>query len=176
MSDFFFCNIPLCICCWCCRLIWMDHLTLVQFKTWLNSRPCLYTVYSRYVFLHCRLIHIGQFLNGLGGPIAMGGPPLISATWFPVHQRTTATALMVVIAGFGLALSFIIAPLIVPDVGDAWKNGTRFVLSSFSSSFLSSFRATYCLWALTKTDRYHIYIASSFSFLLVFLPFPLSIV
>ncbi len=39
------------------------------------------------------LVHVGQCLNGFGGIIACSGGPLISAAWFPAHQRTTATAI-----------------------------------------------------------------------------------
>jgi hypothetical protein len=35
-------------------------------------------------------------LNGLAGPVAMGGPPVLSALWFPANERTTATALNIV--------------------------------------------------------------------------------
>ncbi len=54
------------------------------------------------------LIHIGQILNGFPGPVAMGGAPLLSATWFPVNQRITATAICTIFNGLGIAVSFII--------------------------------------------------------------------
>ena len=44
--------------------------------------------------------------------------PLISATWFPPHQRTTSTALASMAPSVGVGLSFIIGPLLVPDVGN----------------------------------------------------------
>ena len=43
-----------------------------------------------------------------GGPVAMGGAPLLSATWFPAHQRTTATAVGSVLNGIGVSVSFIV--------------------------------------------------------------------
>ena len=58
-----------------------------------------------------RLIHIGQFLNGLAGPIAMGGPPALSAEWFVPEQRTTATAIASVANTMGNAVSFILGEL-----------------------------------------------------------------
>lgn len=61
------------------------------------------------------LIHTGQLLNGLGGPVAMGAAPLLSAVWFPAHQRTRATAFVAVLNGLGVSVSFIIGPLLVPD-------------------------------------------------------------
>ena len=43
-----------------------------------------------------------------GGPVAMGGAPLLSATWFPVDERTRATAFASVMNGIGVAVSFVI--------------------------------------------------------------------
>ena len=54
-----------------------------------------------------RLMHVGHFLNGLGGPVAMAAPPILSAVWFPAKERTTATAIGTVLNYFGVALSFI---------------------------------------------------------------------
>ena len=54
---------------------------------------------------------MGQILNGLGGPVAMGAAPLMSSHWFPAYQRTTATAFMAVLNGVGVAVSFIIGEL-----------------------------------------------------------------
>ena len=53
-------------------------------------------------------MHIGQFLTGMGGPIAMAAPPVISATWFPAKQRSTATGLMLCLLMLGIALSYIV--------------------------------------------------------------------
>jgi hypothetical protein len=63
------------------------------------------------------LVHAGQFLNGLAGPIAMSIPPVISATFFPTEQRTLATSVMSVANYVGVAISFIGGPAIVnnPD-------------------------------------------------------------
>ncbi|XP_059177516.1 solute carrier family 49 member 4 homolog [Physella acuta] len=68
------------------------------------------------------LIHIGQFLNGLAGPIAMGGFPTLSAAWFPPGQRVTATAIGVSLTFCGGALSFVLGPKLVsvgpPNTGN----------------------------------------------------------
>ncbi|XP_078342231.1 solute carrier family 49 member 4 homolog isoform X2 [Oculina patagonica] len=64
------------------------------------------------------LIHLGAIFNSVGGPVEMALGPLISATWFPPHQRTTSTALASLSAYVGMGLSFIIGPLLVPDVGN----------------------------------------------------------
>ena len=58
----------------------------------------------------------GQFLNGLAGPVTQAEPPLLSAYWFPSHQRTTATAIAALCGSFGIAMSFLIGPGFVKDV------------------------------------------------------------
>lgn len=58
----------------------------------------------------------GQLLNGLAGPVTQAGPPLLSAYWFPSHQRTTATAVAALCGSFGVAMSFLIGPGFVKDV------------------------------------------------------------
>lgn len=60
------------------------------------------------IFFFISLIHTGQFLNGLAGPIAMGAPPALSAEWFPPEQRTSATALATISNVLGLAVSFLL--------------------------------------------------------------------
>ncbi|XP_061164418.1 solute carrier family 49 member 4 homolog [Saccostrea echinata] len=60
-------------------------------------------------------VNIGQFLNGLAGPVAMGVPPALSALWFPVKERTTATALATVLNGIGVGVSFSLGPYMVKD-------------------------------------------------------------
>ncbi|XP_035677105.1 solute carrier family 49 member 4 homolog [Branchiostoma floridae] len=59
------------------------------------------------------LIYLGQFFNGCGAPVMMAAPPLISATWFPPEQRTTATAIAGLLGNVGCALSYVIGPLAV---------------------------------------------------------------
>ena len=44
--------------------------------------------------------------------------PLISAMWFPPHQRATSTAIASLAPYVGTGLAFIIGPLLVPDVGN----------------------------------------------------------
>jgi len=55
-----------------------------------------------------RFMNGGQLMNGLAGPVFMAAPPLISATWFPASQRTTATSLGILSGNVGFALAFII--------------------------------------------------------------------
>eukprot|EP00042_Codosiga_hollandica_P026034 m.120030 g.120030 ORF g.120030 m.120030 type:complete len:472 (-) comp52074_c0_seq2:819-2234(-) len=60
------------------------------------------------------LIHLGQIFNGLAGPVAMSIPPVLSATWFPPGQRTTATAIMSMSNYIGVALAFVLGPQLMP--------------------------------------------------------------
>lgn len=59
-----------------------------------------------------RMMNIGQMLNGLGGPVAMAGAPVISSVWFPSRERTTATAVGTIMASFGTGASFLIGRLL----------------------------------------------------------------
>ena len=74
-----------------------------------------------HVNLETALIHLGQFITGIGGPIAMAAAPMVSAAWFPPEQRTTATAISSLACYSGTALSFVIGPLLVPDVEEFAK-------------------------------------------------------
>ena len=77
------------------------------------------------------LAHLGQIFNGLAGPVAMAAAPVLSATWFPAHERTTATAIMSMSNNLGVALSVIIGPILVPESDDFSRTSSRV---SFSSS------------------------------------------
>jgi len=72
------------------------------------------------------LIHIGQFCNGLAGPVAMSAGPVLSSTWFPMNQRTTATAILVASNYLGFALSFV-GPYFIPDTAA----GNRTTLNAY---------------------------------------------
>ena len=58
----------------------------------------------------------GQLLNGLAGPVTQAAPTLLSSTWFPSEQRTTSTAVAALCGSLGVAISFVIGPLVVTDV------------------------------------------------------------
>ena len=62
------------------------------------------------------LIHIGQIVVGIGGPVAQAASTALSSIWFPPNQRTTATAVGSVGIYMGLALSFVMGPYIVEDI------------------------------------------------------------
>ncbi|XP_013394520.1 disrupted in renal carcinoma protein 2 homolog [Lingula anatina] len=59
------------------------------------------------------LIHAGQLLNGIGGPVAMAAGPLLSNAWFPVAHRTSVTACTATANVLGIAVTFIIGPLMI---------------------------------------------------------------
>ncbi|XP_063790118.1 solute carrier family 49 member 4 isoform X1 [Pseudophryne corroboree] len=61
-----------------------------------------------------RLIHGGQFLNGLAGPTAMTAAPFLSTTWFSPNERATATAIASMLNYLGGAFAFLVGPLVVP--------------------------------------------------------------
>ena len=61
------------------------------------------------------LIHFGQFLNGLAGPVAMSAAPVLSATWFPINERRTATALVESSNMLGVAVRPVTCALLRPD-------------------------------------------------------------
>ena len=61
-------------------------------------------------------INLGQFFCMASGTVALGAPPLVSATWFPPSERTTATALGTLVGYFGIAAAFAVGPAMVPSV------------------------------------------------------------
>ncbi|CAH1773429.1 unnamed protein product [Owenia fusiformis] len=81
------------------------------------------------------LINLGHALNGFAGPIVMGAPPVLSVTWFPPHERTTATAISTVFgAGFGTAVSFVIGPLLVRELtNNTLDNSTTGMLHNITN-------------------------------------------
>ena len=72
---------------------------------------------------------LGQFFNGMAGPVTQAGPPVLSSIWFPPHERTTATALSSLAGSMGIAVSFVIGPLFVGE----HVSGTRYRLVSMYS-------------------------------------------
>ncbi|KAK7100800.1 solute carrier family 49 member 4 homolog isoform X2 [Littorina saxatilis] len=72
------------------------------------------------------LAHLGQILNGLGGLFGMAGAPMVSAAWFPPNERATATAFGIALNFMGVAITFVLGPLIVPDVPFNTSTSTNF--------------------------------------------------
>ncbi|XP_041371757.1 solute carrier family 49 member 4-like isoform X2 [Gigantopelta aegis] len=77
------------------------------------------------------LIMIAQILNGISGTVACAGPPLVSATWFPSNQRATSTAISSIFSYLGMAISFLVGPLLVPPPTDIKTNNVTEVFSTF---------------------------------------------
>jgi FLVCR family MFS transporter len=68
--------------------------------------------------MECKIImHVAQLLNGLAGPFAMAAGPVLSAAWFAPNERTTSTAVFCTSNSVGVAASYLIGPLFVPQDG-----------------------------------------------------------
>ena len=67
-------------------------------------------------------IYIGHLVTMLPSFIANGAPPLVSSTWFPPNERTTATAIGTLAANFGAALAFFIGPSMMPKTFNNSEN------------------------------------------------------
>eukprot|EP00729_Bicosta_minor_P021567 gene21567-28272_t len=78
---------------------------------------------------HPRVTHqwialTSMVFNGVGGAICSVIPATLSATWFPVNERTTATAVMTLFNYAGVAISFVLGPLVVGGGGGGGGNGS----------------------------------------------------
>ena len=49
-----------------------------------------------------------SLLAGLAGPVAISGPPALSAVWFPVNQRTTATGCSAALSTLGIGVASVV--------------------------------------------------------------------
>ena len=76
------------------------------------------------------LLFVAQFLNGLAGPVVVSATTQLSANWFPSNERNIATALSGQSSNLGISISFILGPLLVPDVNTS-------CISSYSKSDLT---------------------------------------
>lgn len=61
---------------------------------------------------------LSMILNGIAAPFCSLMPPAVSAAWFPVEERATATAVMVTFVYFGISVGFIAGPLAVGTGSD----------------------------------------------------------
>lgn len=66
------------------------------------------------------LLSFGQILNAVAGVIVLAAPPTFSSIWFPPHERTLATALMLSASNFGSAAIFAVAPYLLAALGYSW--------------------------------------------------------
>ena len=51
----------------------------------------------------------------MAGIVVFSAPSALSSAWFPPGERTTATGIAIVFNNLGNAVSFLLAPAIVPD-------------------------------------------------------------
>ncbi|XP_078347324.1 solute carrier family 49 member 4 homolog [Oculina patagonica] len=109
--------------CWLMDMKGLRVAVLVAvFCEFIGSGLRCIPISDKHMNVETGLIHLGQFITGIGGPIAMAAAPMVSAAWFPPEQRTTATAISSLACYSGTALSFVIGPLIVPDVEEYAKH------------------------------------------------------
>ncbi|VDI58584.1 MFS transporter, FLVCR family, disrupted in renal carcinoma protein 2 [Mytilus galloprovincialis] len=59
------------------------------------------------------LMYASAIINGVAGTTFFSGPPLLASLWFPLKQRTTATAISSLCIYAGLAAGFLIGPQLV---------------------------------------------------------------
>ena len=71
------------------------------------------------------IMYIAHFLNGLAGPASMGATTTISANWFPCNERTLATGIGGAANYLGVAVSFIIGPLMVRQINSTNHTATE---------------------------------------------------
>ena len=63
------------------------------------------------------LITFAEFLISVAVPaVQNAGVLVLSATWFPPHERMTATAIATLVSYLGSAFSYVVGPNLVPDV------------------------------------------------------------
>lgn len=74
-----------------------------------------YLKYDIILSIISRLSHICAILNGMAGIVIFSAPSAVSSAWFPPGERTTATGIAIVFNNLGNAVSFLLAPAIVPD-------------------------------------------------------------
>ncbi|XP_033625226.1 LOW QUALITY PROTEIN: solute carrier family 49 member 4 homolog [Asterias rubens] len=95
-------------------------------------------------------VNVGQIFINLSGPLLSAAPTILSAVWFPPHQRTTATAISTASVSMGFAVSFLVGPLIVTDVETT--NGTS--INATDGSFLL-YDSNEPLDPVVRTHHYH---------------------
>ncbi|CAH1395090.1 unnamed protein product [Nezara viridula] len=61
------------------------------------------------------IAHLGAIFNAVGGVSLSPAILLLSSTWFPPNERTTATGIGTTMSSFGIAVSYIIGPSIVSE-------------------------------------------------------------
>lgn len=67
---------------------------------------------------HFAWLVVGQICGGCSQVLAISIPPLLAALWFPVNERSLATAVGSVSGNLGVAFSFWAAPLVLNGTAD----------------------------------------------------------
>jgi MFS family permease len=75
--------------------------------------PAIFLHHHRYAWAV-----LGHAVNAAAGPVIMSCPPLLSSTWFPLHERTTATAIAYNAQIFGIAFGWAAGPYIVTQASE----------------------------------------------------------
>lgn len=114
------------------QLALTGSMTLATILRCINSNPPTVTY----------LMHAGQIINGLAGPVAMSLSPLLSVVWFPLEERTLATAISAVLNVVGTSASFLTGPLSITDPS---KSNTTSPLKIRKEIMYNMYAA--CSWA-----------------------------
>ena len=92
------------------------------------------------------LAHIGQILNGLGGPVAMSIAPKLSAVWFPPSERNAATAIVATANYGGSALFFALGTACVPAGFSPEATGNMLWHLNLGITVFSALLFAACVW------------------------------
>lgn len=87
------------------------------------------------------MLHISFVLTALAGPAAMSAVSKLSEEWFPVRERTTATAVATVFNGMGSAVTSLIGPSMVQANTMASLQGFNYLVLGLCALNLA------CVWA-----------------------------
>lgn len=72
---------------------------------------CVHTILPFRIAFHSKtnliLAYVAMVFNGMGAPWMNFAGPIISANWFPVSERTTATAIIAIAPYLGLLNSYL---------------------------------------------------------------------
>ncbi|XP_029178084.1 solute carrier family 49 member 4-like [Nylanderia fulva] len=79
--------------------------TLATFIRCISCRENVFTI----------MVHTAAILNGLSGVILGPATALVSAVWFPPGKRTTATGISSACNQLGIAISYLIGPVVIEN-------------------------------------------------------------
>ena len=85
----------------------------------------------------------GSALAGVGLALMLGLPTWISVTWFPEKERATATAIAALATQAGLAIGYLVPPLVVDEDGASLPGlhvGTAAACALFATIIITLFR------------------------------------